>query len=612
MNIRRIILTCFVILLFLVSGNSLFAQSGGTCVGPDCVGNTCPVGGNCSIVPAGCTAPATPAITSIVEGDLDGGAIIQTRSIRINWSFSAAASAWGSGCSAPSNRFIITITGPPNSPIPVPIDELTPTTCGSNNCYTYVTGPVLTTNRTYGVTVSADNGYYNPCSAAVNVIKVGYPTGGITGGVSERDPGPPASCPVGAAPSSTVPVTITGGSSGYSYTCTGSGTLTCTITLNNTTADPTPNTTYTINLDSSSPLYGSLLCGPVGTSCAAASSCSVSLNLDANTNGGTTSTTQVFFVNYRAGLSYFKLQNSSYYGRGFLSSPFPAGIEAFDASDTPISDYFNRGSATNNAVGVVTSSGGAPTLGSALGVSPRGWTNSSYSLSSTAQASRFITYTTSRKSFTQVTTNSGTSHPTPTPPSISSSGSSLFISLADSLKSLFGKSSENSSTTIAQADLSTGGEVLATISSLPNNPIGMYYISGDLIIDNTEAAKLGETSKAMIVVSGKLHINANITSNAYLGFVANNIYIHENVSEVRALLSGNSISLVSDGGPATSATPLKIVGTLSSGAPGVDMTKRVRATPNKPSVYIVGPSAFIYQALLPWLSITRLDWRNIQ
>lgn len=510
--------------------------------------------------PPTCTSsqPAAPSGLTVVEGDANAGAIIQTRSARVNWTFtdtgSGCGTSWGHSCSGQANQFTIQITGPAG---------FTPfnTTVGSA-IRTYTTGNILGPNGNYTVQICAVNGSLSNCASQV-FTKVAYPTGTITGALNERTPGStPIACSAGVRASYVNTLTLTPNTSGYTTSCaitptTGTATsYTCTITLNNTGFDPDPNAAYSIAMAASA-YYSGVTCG---ASCTATGSCSNAFILDLDSNGGTTaSITSPLNLNISTTRSFYKVKDVSYYDSDGVSSIFPVGYQTYDTDDSPLSGFFNRGAddATYPGVGVVISNG-AQQVGAVgatnSGISARGWSNSAYTSTSVNYGSRIVDYIKTRKDYTTIT------------------------SLTD--------------------------------TNFTSQSSGVFLINGDLTINAANVAQLNNKN-VLLIVTENAHIAANLSpSSGVVSIAAKSIYINEAVTEVRALMVADAVSLVSNGYGGTSTVPLKVVGSIASTAT-VDTTRRVRTDSFRPSLFIMAnPDA--YTSLLPHISVIKYDWRQLQ
>lgn len=502
--------------------------------------------------------PIAPSGITVVEGDSNAGAVIQTRNAKIDWTFSDTGSgcgtSWGHSCTGQANQFTVQITGPAGF-------TTFNTTLGSG-VRTYTTGSILGPNGNYTVQICAVNGALSNCASQV-FTKVAYATGTISGALNERTPGStPIACSAGVRASYVNTLTLTPNTNGYTTACsitpnTGTATsYTCTITLNNTTFDPNPNSAYSLTMAASA-YYSGVTCG---AACTATGSCTNAFTLDLDSNGGTTSSiSSPLNMNISTTRSFYKIKDLSYYDDDGVSSIFPVGYQTYDTDDSPLSGFFNRGTdgSTYPGVGMVISNG-AQQVGAVgttnSGISPRGWSNSSYSHAVVNYGSRMVDYIDTRKDFTTIT------------------------SLTD--------------------------------TNFTSKTSGVFLVNGDLTINAANVAQLNNKN-VLIVATENIHIATNVSpSSGTVSLAAKSIYINEAVTEVRALLVGDSVSLVSNGYGGTSTVPLKIVGSITSAAT-VDTTRRVRTDSFKPSLFIMAnPDA--YTALLPHISVIKYDWRQLQ
>lgn len=499
--------------------------------------------------------PSTPSNVTVVEGDADGGPIIQTRVVKVNWDFpdggSGCGTEWNSTCPASNNKFKVSFAGPSSAP-PAQIP-------GNTNSYT--TGNTLSQNGSYVVTVCATNGTQESCTSRP-FTKVPYPTGVVSGQLAERTPRTtPAACIAGIRAASANP-SLNPTGNGYNVSCsinpsTGiANSYSCSITLDNQNFDPDPHRKFTIQ-QTVSQLYGSLSCG---NSCVSNGSCTDAYTPDFDANGGAiTVAMQNLYFNLNPTGGYYKVKNTSYYDHNGLSALFPVNKQAYDTDDNPVAGHFNRGETDSSFPGVgVVMTNGSQAAGEAgasnSGISPRGWTNSTYTQAPTESASKVVDYIKNRKDY-------------------------------------------------------------ATISSLNDAKFtgatfGTFIYEGDLTISPSNATTFNNKN-VMIVATGKIAIETNLNPvSGAVAMVGSSVYINEGVSEVHALLVGDTISLVSEGHTASSDIPLKIVGSISSGT-AVNVGERSRPDAFKPSLFIVSnPDA--YSSLLSIISITRYDWTQIQ
>jgi hypothetical protein len=502
----------------------------------------------------------------MVEADANGGNIVQTRAVKIDWNFPGNASGcgteWGYSCTGNQNSFTMQISG----------GSVNQTFSFPSTARTFTTGNILTSNANYTIQICAKNGAMTTCTSMTKA-KVAYPVGHVTGNFLERDTDTNA-CYVGIRGLPIMNLNVTNNAN-ISTACTAtpgaaSGTYTgydCTITLDNINADPAPQGhVVSFNTIPSSALYtGAGQCGGAGGAgvCAAGlGSCAnlFTANFDQNQPGLLTSGTKSAYFSINNNLSFYKLKNASYYHTGSITSLFPVNHQSFDADDTPLVGYFNRGTngGSNNGVGAVMSSG-AQQVGAAgaanNGVSAPGWSNEGYTAASrNTAATRFTDYVKGRKDYT----------------TINSLGDAAFTSRTS----------------------------------------GIFLVQGNLTINAAAAGNLSN-KQVVVIATGTINITGNvIPANSSAALIAPNIYISETVSEVHGLIVGNSVSIVSQGFGGTSTTPLKIYGNLSAGNP-INVASRVRTDSFKPSFFVVQDSN-MYAALLSSISETKYDWKQLQ
>lgn len=500
------------------------------------------------------TEPTAPTNITIVEGDSNGGAIIQTRSVRVTWSYpdggSGCGTAWNSTCPGTTNTFNVSFSG-------------ASTSAGgdvSRTTRAYTSAPNLKANGNYTVRVCANNGSQEKCSTAL-FTKVPYPTGFLSGDLAERAPNAaPIACVNGVRGIKARPdLTPTG--NGITTTCSvsPSGIATrysCSVTLDNVNYDPDVSPDFTISSEANQ-LYSNTVCG---SSCTSNGACTTVYrpNFDANNSPNTIGSQNIYF-NLNSNTSYYRIKNSSYYDRNNVSSLFPVNDQSFDADDLPADGHFSRGETPTNVTGVgLVMSNGTQTVGESgatySGISPRGWSSDTYTEASSDVSQRLIDYVKNRAEHTSIARLSDT--------------------------------------------------------KFQNSSYGTFVIDGDVTITAANAPSFNNKN-VFIAVTGKLTIEANfIPTNAGTAFVANSVFIKGTVSEVRALITANNISLLGEGETGPSAIPLKIVGTISSGSP-VNTNNRSRSDAFKPSLFIVS-NPDIYTRLLPMITIIRYDWQQLQ
>ncbi len=137
---------------------------------------------------------------------------------------------------------------------------------------------------------------------------------------------------------------------------------------------------------------------------------------------------------------------------------------------------------------------------------------------------------------------------------------------------------------------------------------GIYYIAGNLTIDEAADVAPFLNRNVLVVVTGFVNISVDFVppagQNLWTGFIADSIQVGAGVGTVKAVLIGNSVDVNS------SNTPLKIDGNLISLTNTFNNT-RVLINANTPSLFIV-QNQETYMKLLPYLSTSMYDWRQIQ
>lgn len=134
---------------------------------------------------------------------------------------------------------------------------------------------------------------------------------------------------------------------------------------------------------------------------------------------------------------------------------------------------------------------------------------------------------------------------------------------------------------------------------------GIYYVAGDLTISNM--APFNGKKVLIVADAGTVTISADMTpASSAVAIIAKTIVINSAVAEVDAILIGNTIDV------GASATKLKINGNLIQLTNTVPFANsRVTANAQSPSLFIKFNQA-AYLNLLPYLSISMYDWRQIQ
>ncbi len=134
---------------------------------------------------------------------------------------------------------------------------------------------------------------------------------------------------------------------------------------------------------------------------------------------------------------------------------------------------------------------------------------------------------------------------------------------------------------------------------------GIYYVSGNLSISNM--VPFNNRKVVIVADSGTVTIATDmIPTSSSIAIIANAIGINSAVTEVDAILIGNTVDI------GASATKLKINGNLIQLTNTTPFTNsRVTASAQSPSLFIKFNQA-AYLDLLPYLSISMYDWRQIQ
>jgi hypothetical protein len=137
---------------------------------------------------------------------------------------------------------------------------------------------------------------------------------------------------------------------------------------------------------------------------------------------------------------------------------------------------------------------------------------------------------------------------------------------------------------------------------------GIYYIPGNLTIDEAADVAPFLNRNVLVVVTGFVNISVDFVppagQNLWTGFIADSIQVGAGVGTVKAVLIGNSVDISS------SNTPLKVDGNLISLTNTFNNT-RILINASTPSLFIV-QNQETYMKLLPYLSTSMYDWRQIQ
>lgn len=153
-------------------------------------------------------------------------------------------------------------------------------------------------------------------------------------------------------------------------------------------------------------------------------------------------------------------------------------------------------------------------------------------------------------------------------------------------------------------DYIKGRKTITSISMLSEVSTGIYSITPDLdiVLDST----IFDSKKTVLVVEGDKNvvISSNfIPANGTVALVAKHIVIEPNVTEIKAILIGKTITT------GDSVNALKIDGNV------IDEESltlgRSRSDGSRPSLFVVF-NVQMYLDLLPYLSTSTYDWKQIQ
>ncbi|MCX7928979.1 MAG: hypothetical protein N2558_04870 [Patescibacteria group bacterium] len=163
-------------------------------------------------------------------------------------------------------------------------------------------------------------------------------------------------------------------------------------------------------------------------------------------------------------------------------------------------------------------------------------------------------------------------------------------------------------------------KIITNPNEIEANKINLLK-SGDVTI-NSSNQFLFEKDNSVIIIRNSNNTNfAKLTFNLQnfntsfpphsLAIIANKITFNDQTQEINGIFLASSFQLASEPSPHYTPNPLKIIGNLSSFNEIVDTTVRRRNDVNKPSIFIVF-SPKMYLDLLPYLSISKYDWRQLQ
>lgn len=276
--------------------------------------------------------------------------------------------------------------------------------------------------------------------------------------------------------------------------------------------------------------------------------------------GASPTPANIFFPYGSSSGGWFKQKNTNFYNRKTRVNTIPNAPLAFDATDDNIASPNNKyliigaaGSVLNG--GSLSLGANAVNEGGQVSYSASNWSTSSYASSSLFSPSKFTDYAKSRKQYM----------------------------------------------TITNADLS---EVTES---------GMYYLKDNITLSTGNIGAFKDKNVVLFADTASITITNNIDNDngdglvlgtGSLGLIANNIIISPSVSEVEAVIVGNNVSI------GLGETKLKIKGNLIS-LDGTFSVSRILNDARYPSLFVVFESK-TYINLLPYLSISMYDWKQVQ
>jgi len=265
---------------------------------------------------------------------------------------------------------------------------------------------------------------------------------------------------------------------------------------------------------------------------------------------------------------YFKLKDTSFYKIGILSSNFPIGYTAYDATDNVVGGYFNQGEA-----GAVISSGdslsagdGGTSISGSLG-NPRNWTALNYSGGNSFTTSQLLNYVRAKKNSTEV------------------------IDIMDLPSSGAGGTYSLNPGNVIISSPASFGEYITVI------------VDGDLTLSVNDLGKDG----IVFIVDGDVTVNGsggvfNGSNRPFAVISTGTITFANSLTEADGLFVGNSVYFGSG------STALKIVGNVSSST--ASSLDRDRATA-QPSMFVVFDPRH-YTSIIDKLSTTKSTWTQLQ
>ena len=540
-----------------------------SCSGPCCPG-TCRNGLSCgetkSVACCNSRSPTFPSNVSITQPS--GGAIIQTRTVKIDWTFAntvGCGNAWGFNCSGNTNlSFKIVIDDDQyfNSPlitkIGIPSTARTYTTTAADG--------FIKDNKKYYVKVCAVN--YKETCTIVSFTKQPYPVGIVIGSVGEFDNqsaqpftnnGASGSITINTAPPVTAGIT-TSCSKTTGGTPPATQSYNCNITLDNINFDPVPNQQYTITASGYNSSMYTGVCSQNGANCT--QPVAIGINFDANAGTPPNITHNIYF-SMNSSLAFFKIKNGSIqtHNSAAWSAFFPVSTLPFDSQDYTVGGNFliiGDTAASYNAVGTALftnpiSLGTALTSQKTAPYPPgKNWMSEGYLPVTAFNAQRYIEYVKTRKQYQTIT----------------------------------------------------------RLKDLKSGIINVW--NGDLIIDKNNSDQSGRNNfnakNIVLVVTGSVSFNTDdFTPNASTAIIADTINFFSGttyVTKAEGVFIGNSINFGS------SNTPIKITGNVASTQNSIALS-RIRDDHRIPSVFVVY-NITPYVDLLPQLSTALYEWKQLQ
>lgn len=243
---------------------------------------------------------------------------------------------------------------------------------------------------------------------------------------------------------------------------------------------------------------------------------------------------------------FFKVKNTSFYKYGNLDLIYPATLTAFDADDTT-SNASNQG-----GYGGVVLSQGTTSLTNAT-ISTSGWNRQNVS-AGTFNASSFVAYVKSKKTYTAINTNLN-------------------------------------GVTAANTTYLYTGNLTLTQSSFPTSTIPAGTVL--LVEGNVTVGAAGQTT-------------LNTTANTpFALIVTGTLTFADATTQANGLYAASAVNF------GTGAVPLKIVGNVVSGSSSAISRQRTSAPLNAPSLFVVFDPTH-YVNLIDRISVVKSDYQQVQ